>query len=158
MANLRFELEYDWEPFILEGRHLTFKQHQTARLYKSKCSHWGAAIYKWEGILTEGPMAGNTGILIGETDDLRQRIKQYVGGTQKSGNVYWRDNFLTKGDIRLNIFRLKTTYFWIDGSAKLDLDLQDLSSGNRRVFYEQLLIMHEVIEDRPNTWIVNRKL
>lgn len=86
MQSLHFDLEYEWEPFTFQGRQLTFEGHRTARLSQKECSHWGAAIYKWEGLLTLGEYAGKVGVLAGETDDLRQRIKQYVSGTQLSGN------------------------------------------------------------------------
>jgi len=96
MDKLDFHLEYEWQPFTMAGRHLTFIEHQETRLLRDKCSHWGAAIYKWEGTLTQGEHAGRFGILIGETDDLRQRIKQYAKGTQPRGNAYWRKEFLLR--------------------------------------------------------------
>jgi len=158
MPELHLSLEYEWEPFTVAGRHLTFAEHRTARLYRNQCGHWGAAVYKWEGVLSEGPLAGKTGILIGETDDLRQRIKQYVSGTQKSGNVYWRENFLERGEIRLFVLRLKAVGLRAREVAASCLDLRDFSSGNRRVVYEQVLIMQEIERDDPGVWIVNRKL
>ncbi|OQY34735.1 MAG: hypothetical protein B6243_05265 [Anaerolineaceae bacterium 4572_5.2] len=158
MAKIQFSFEYAWEPFEVERRHLTFKQHKSARLSRYKCSHWGAAIYKWEGVLQEEPNAGKIGILIGETKDLRQRIKQYISGTQKSGNVFWRENFLERGDIYLYILKLQTVHFIADAIRQKKLDIQDLSSGNVRVVYEQLLVMSEVAKKQQNVWIVNRKL
>ena len=78
-------LSGEWESFRSNGVHLTFAQHVGERLERAKCSHRGAAVYKWEGRITDGPHLGETGILIGETNDLRRRIKQYVSGTQKRG-------------------------------------------------------------------------
>lgn len=157
MERLCFDFEYEWEPFTVAGRHLTFAGHRTARLYEKQCSHWGAAVYKWEGPLTKGPHVGETGILIGETNNIRQRIKQYIKGTQKHGNAYWRENFLAKGDIWLYILKLEHAALWIQESNPIVFDLQDLSSGIRRVVYEQLLIMRESELNRPNVWLVNRK-
>src|SRR5207249_2611212 len=80
-------IEFAWHPFTLLATHLSFRQHAKARLDKRWCSCWGPAVYKWEGRLTSGPQSGKIGILIGETDDLRGRIKQYVTGTQEQGNI-----------------------------------------------------------------------
>jgi len=158
MNILRFEFEYEWEPFTLSGKHLTFAEHRMARLSKRTCSHWGEAVYKWEGLLKKGPHAGKVGILIGETSDLRQRIKQYIRGTQKHGNIYWRENFLENGDIRLYILKLKRAEFQVEESSPIALDVRDFSSGNRRVVYEQLLVLHESELNRPDVWLVNRKV
>ncbi|MBI3537439.1 MAG: hypothetical protein HY070_07790 [Chloroflexi bacterium] len=157
MDKLRFDLEYEWQPFKVEGRHLTFAEHQETRLFRKQCSHWGAAIYKWEGKLTRGEHMGEVGILIGETGDIRQRIKQYIKGTQKSGNLYWRKNFLLNGDILLYVLKLYSATFGTEFNSTV-LDLQDFSSGNRRVVYEQLLVMNQVALNRPDSWVVNRKL
>src|SRR5437899_4100598 len=94
--SLDFQLEYGWRPFTMCGKHLSFREHCISRLYQADCNHWGAAVYKWEGLVKEGDHAGQTGVLIGETGDLRSRVKQYVSGTQESGNKFWRDQFLTK--------------------------------------------------------------
>ncbi len=99
---------YSWEPFTVDGAHLTFAQHVEARLQRNRSSHWGPAVYKWEGPVTSGPNAGTIGLLIGETDDLRQRIKQYVSGTQERGNKLWRERFLSKGEVGLHILRLRS--------------------------------------------------
>lgn len=158
MAKNLFAFEYDWQPFTVGGKHLTFTRHKNTRLRETQCSHWGAAVYKWEGALTAGPHIGETGILIGETDDIRQRIKQYVSGQQPGGNAYWRSAFLEQGDIRLYILQLKAADFRLDALAPIRFDPLDFSSGNRRVAYEQTLIMREVESKRPDVWIVNRKL
>lgn len=91
MNTLIFQLEYEWVPFKVNNRHLIFSEYEDngIRLEQGKCSRWGAAIYKWEGIITEGENQGKTGILVGETDDIRTRLNQYKSGTQKSGNKYW---------------------------------------------------------------------
>ena len=158
MSNIQLSLEYKWEPFKVDGQHPNFFQHKKTRLERGLCSHWGAVIYKWEGILRDGPNTGMIGILIGETADLRQRIKQYVSGTQKSGNVYWRENFLERGDIYLYIMKPQAINLTTDDTNRKMLACQNLSSGNRRVAFEQLLIMHEVEQNQQNVWMVNRKL
>jgi hypothetical protein len=94
VEHLIAELKYDWRPFTLDGQHLNFRQHVTSRLSETCCSHWGPTVYKWQGRLEGGPHASSVGILIGETSDLRQRVKQYVSGTQERGNKLWRESFL----------------------------------------------------------------
>lgn len=165
LNRLGISISYVWEPFEFEGNHLSFREHKITRLYKDKCTHWGAAIYKWEGQMKAGSYLGHTGILIGETEDLRQRIKQYISGTQKSGNAYWRDVFLEKGEIYLYILRLNQIQLESldENFFQKELDTADLSSGNRRVVFEQLLLMREVEINRNNltgsdVWIVNRKI
>jgi hypothetical protein len=74
---LDFQLECGWTPFTLRGKHLSFRDHCVSRLTQSDCNHTGPAVYKWEGLVNDGEHAGKTGVLIGETGDLRQRIKQY---------------------------------------------------------------------------------
>ena len=156
MELLTLGIRYLWEPFTLLGRHLTFNEHQNERLFKADCSHWGVAVYKWEGFLTQGEHAGNKGVLIGETGDLRHRIKQYISGTQQSGNKYWREQFLTKGDIRLWILHL--------GEGKIQKSVGDsevlrstnLSTKNFRQLVEQLLVLHEVQDIKAKKWIVNK--
>jgi hypothetical protein len=78
---LNVQLLYSWSPFKAKGVHLTFAQHVETRLESARCSHWGPAVYKWQGRVLSGPYSGKTGILIGDTDNLRQYIKQYVSGT-----------------------------------------------------------------------------
>jgi len=158
MNDLLLHLKYEWEPFTVSGKHLTVAEHKVTRLNRTQCSHLGAVVYKWEGLLQSGPHAGKIGILIGETGDLRQRIKQYATGTQEQGNAYWRKVFLSIGDIRLYILRLREATFGTGESNPIALDLQDFSSGSRRVAFEQLLVMNEIALNRPNMWLVNRKL
>ena len=162
MKNLGFSFDYQWEPFEVEGKHLSFYEHKTTRLNQNKCSHWGAAIYKWEGMLDDGPNSGRKGILIGETDNLRQRIKQYISGTQPNGNAYWRKNFLERGEIYLYILNMERVVFesYEELVYQKDMNPNDFSSGNRRVIYEQLLILREVeLRDKDDEiWVVNRKL
>src|SRR5262245_47316977 len=88
---LTADIEFSWRPFTLSGNHLSFDQHAVTRLEKPRRSCWGPAVYKWQGLLKAGPRAGKIGVLIGETGDLRQRIKQYVSGTQERGNRLWRE-------------------------------------------------------------------
>jgi len=158
MPQLCLDSEYEWEPFTVDGQHLTFAEHRTTRLIQDQCSHLDAAVYKWEGILTEGPYAWKTGILIGETADIRKRINQYLRGTQEGGNVYWRENFLDLGKVRLYILRLRRVRLWVGTAPPIDLNPEEFSSGNRRVVYEQLLVMQEVERGNPEIWIVNRKI
>lgn len=98
------------------------------------------------------------GILIGETGDLRQRIKQYISGRQKHGNLRWRESFLQNGDIRLYILWLQRAGFQVEGSPPLALDTRDFSVTSRRAVYEQLLILQENELSRPDVWLVNRKV
>jgi hypothetical protein len=152
---VEFQLEYGWKPFTVACRHLDFRQHCSSRLCEGDCNHWGPAIYKWEGRVTEGEYAGRTGILIGETGDLRQRIKQYISGTQEHGNKYWREQFLTKGDVYLYVLesprlRFKGPLFeWVN---------PDLSSNSIRLVLEQSLVFREISKGDGARWIVNRKL
>jgi hypothetical protein len=154
---LKFEFEYSWEPFTFDDRHLTFQELRDCRLSQDRCSHWGAVVYKWEGLLTEGKHAGRVGVLIGETEGLRQRIKQYTTGTQESGNKRWREDFLGRGDVRLHILKLVRRV--ISASAGESLPIRaDLTSNNLRLVLEQLLVMRELTRRDKNRWIVNRKL
>ncbi len=151
---LNAELKYTWQPFALGGKHLSFAEHVTARLERGLCSWWGPAIYKWEGPITTGPHSGKTGVLIGETGDLRQRIKQYVAGTQERGNKLWRDTFLSLGDIRL--FTLNLQSFAVDGRAPITPS-EALASNNVRLILEQLLVMHALSSGNGSLWIVNAR-
>lgn len=156
--NISFEISFQWEPFTVDSKHLTYHQLAKTTLYKTLCSHWGSAIYKWEGVLHQGPNKGKTGILVGETKNLRQRIKQYINGTPKQGNLYWRKNFLELGDIYLYILKLAKAQFKLDNNRSISLNPLDFSSGNIRLIYEQLLVMNAVADHTDDVWIVNRKL
>ncbi len=156
MESVQLRLDYEWEPFTLRGRHLTFEEHCDARLTKAECSHLGEAVYKWEGTLTSGEHTGKVGVLIGETGDLRQRIKQYVSGTQERGNLLWRETFLTRGKIYL--FILRVTHGSIENRGKAGCAAADisLSSANIRRTLEQLLVTKErTMCIREDVWIVN---
>lgn len=150
---MNVEIEYSWTPFTVCGQHLSFEQHRIARLERSVCSHWGPALYKWEGLLSSGQRAGKTGLLIGETGDLRQRIKQYVSGTQERGNRLWRQTFLTLGDVRLYTLELRSAR--VDGIKFDPSNL--LASANMRLVLEQLLVMRAVAADEASTWVVNAR-
>jgi len=158
MESLNFDFEYAWEPFTVQGRHLTFEEHHNVRLSRADCSHWGAAVYKWEGLLIQGDHAGEAGILIGETKDLRQRIKQYISGTQESGNKYWREQFLTKGDVRLYVLRFVQGKISTPAGESETLGTGDLVRNNIRLVLEQLLVRREVARGDEKRWVVNRKL
>ena len=155
---LGVSLTYSWEPFTFRGRHLTFADHRVTRLSAHDCSHWGAVVYKWEGLIAEGDHAGEMGILIGESQDLRQRIKQYVSGTQKSGNKFWREQFLTKGNIHLYILKFDQIEVPVTFGESLTLTSDAVASNNVRLVLEQLLVLREVIREDRKRWVVNRKL
>lgn len=158
MESLNFDFEYIWEPFTFRGRHLTFEEHRNVRLRKGDCSHWGAVVYKWEGLLTQGDHASEVGVLIGETGDLRQRTKQYITGTQKAGNKYWREQFLMKGDIRLYVLNFVHGKICTPAGESVTLGTDDLLSNNVRLVLEQLLVLREVTRGDAKRWVVNRKL
>lgn len=154
MQSLSAEIVYSWQPFTLSGRHLNFDEHVVSRLTEGQCSCWGAAIYKWEGQMHTGPHAGKTGVLIGETANLRQRIKQYIRGTQECGNKHWREDFLCMGDVRLYYLQLET----FSVSGRMVDDAKDVfSSNNRRIVLEQLLVMNEVANAGDTVWVVNAR-
>ena len=159
MANetLAVELSYSWLPFTVDGVHLSFAQHCGTRLDSARCNHSGPTVYKWEGKLTTGPQVGKLGVLIGETSDLRQRIKQYVTGTQERGNRLWRETFLSKGDARLFVLDLKGLSVKSDGNARPSPTTDLLQSNNRRLVLEQLLVLEAVSRADDSTWIVNAR-
>jgi len=158
MESLSFNLEYEWVPFTLRGVHMAFEEHRTARLSQQDSSDWGPTVYRWEGTLNQGEHSGQVGVLIGETDDLRQRIKQYVSGTQESGNKYWREQFLTRGDIRLSTIRFNNCRLNTTSGGVVNCEKRDLASGNFRLILEQLLVQVEVGKQDVGRWVVNRKL
>ncbi len=92
--------------------------------------------------------------LVGETGDLRQRIKEYVSGTQKRGNKLWRETFLTLGDVRL--FTLGLASLSVSGREPLDIS-RDFRSNNLRLVLEQLLVMRTLAEADDSTWVVNAR-
>ena len=151
------EIEYSWRPFTLDGRHLSFADHVTARLEERRCSCWGPAVYKWQGPVKSGPQTGKLAILIGETGDLRQRIKQYVTGTQDRGNKLWRESFLSLGDVRL--YTLDLQAFKVAGSRGTNsLSPRDvLASNNMRLVLEQILVMQAVADADDSALVVNAR-
>jgi hypothetical protein len=149
---LRAELCYSWVPFTVAEAHFTFVQHHSMRLQRSLCSHWGPAVYKWEGPITTGPHLGKVGVLIGETGDLCKRIKQYVSGTQERGNKLWRDAFLTQGE--MSLYTLELTSFRNSGREPIDPSAV-LARANLRLVLEQLLVMQAFAEDGNSRWVVN---
>lgn len=151
------KLTYQWKPFTLDGVHLTFAQHVTARLERDRCSHWGNAVYKWEGPVNQGPKSGKLGILIGETKDLRQRIKQYVSGTQERGNKLWRETFLTQGRICLDILQVEELTIGDENDRTRIPPIEALASNNIRLILEQLLVLAETSKTSANRWIVNAR-
>jgi len=147
------QLRYEWVPFTVDGAHLTFAQHVQTRLERKRCSAWGPAVYKWEGLVDRGPHAKKVGILIGETGDLRQRIKQYVSGTQDRGNKLWRKTFLELGPITL--YTLSLNQFTVAGE-RIELS-KALASNNLRLVVEQLLVMRALAQATSSTWFVSRE-
>lgn len=98
------------------------------------------------------------GVLIGETGDLRQRIKQYVSGTQERGNKLWRETFLLRGDVRL--YTLDFAGLSIDGGngSQLIAARDALTSNNFRLVLEQLLVAQAVAEAADTAiWVVNAR-
>ena len=150
-------LEYQWEPFTLRGHHLTFTEHVNSRLEEAHSSHWGPAVYRWRGLLKQGPYSGRVGVLIGETNNLRQRIKQYIAGTQERGNKLWRETFLILGDIRLDVLTIRRLSVSNAQSGPPVLLGEILKSSNQRNLLEQLLIQRQVLENDGSTWIVNAR-
>ena len=75
------------------------------------------------------------------------------------GNKYWREKFLTNGDVPLYVLRLahgKVSVLAPAGES-MSLEADDLTSNNARLVLEELLVLREVgLEDR-NRWAVNRK-
>src|SRR5437870_5246769 len=128
-GTLTAEVQYSWQPFKVNESHLTFAEHAVARLARDRCDWWGPAVYKWQGPITVGPNTGKRGVLIGETGDIRSRIKAYISGTQEHGNKLWRDTFLKRGDIRLYVLYLES--FIVSGRA-VDASAV-LASGNLRM-------------------------
>jgi hypothetical protein len=157
MDTLAVELSYSWRPFTVDDVHLSFAQHCGVRLDSPRCSHCGPAVYKWEGLVASGPNAGKVGVLIGETGDLRQRIKQYVAGTQERGNKLWRETFLMKAEARLFVLDLKGLSVRSGDGVRTIASTELLQSNNRRLVLEQLLVMDAVARAGDSTWIVNAR-
>lgn len=157
ICSIGFDFNYYWEPFVFMGKHLTFIEHCNIRLTKEDCSHWGVAIYKWEGLVAQGEHKGKLGILIGETQDLRQRIKQYISGTQKQGNKYWREKFLSQGDIFLYVLGFLGGKACPRSGEILKIGIDSIFSKNIRVLIEQSLVLNELSVQGENRWVVNRQ-
>lgn len=119
---------------------------------------WGPAFYTWEGSVTQGPHSGSVGILIGETSDLRQRIKQYVSGTQERGNKLWREDFLLLGDVRLCTLDLHSLVVGGREHPESIGPQAAIESANLRLVLEQLLVMKAVAAARDScSWVVNAR-
>ena len=155
MAILNLEFDYSWHPFRVKERHLTFAEHETARLERAGCSHWGPVVYKWDGEVVRGPNAGKRGILIGETGDLRQRVKAYISGTQDRGNRLWRETFLCLSEAKLYVVGI--TRIGIQGHAGNGSDLNWIANANRRLILEQLLVMEALTNVDESVWVVDAR-
>ena len=153
-------IQYEWEPFSLDGSHLTFAEYPAARLDRGKISHWGPAVYKWEGLIRSvggfmdvtafGTIGlGKRGILIGETSDLRQAIKRYVSGPE---GRFQREQFLNWAEARLFVLNLHS----LSVSGREPLTATNiLRATNLRIMLKHLLVMQAVAEADPSTWVVN---
>lgn len=171
MDKLRLELEYEWEPFTVTGQHLTFAQLRGTQLLRNECSHWGAGIYEWQGMVTEGTRFGKVGILIGETDDISQRIQQYANARPASKDAQARDDFLLAGDIRLYIFRPHNATLRVEDAQSVP-DSQQVrdewhplfqavlvqNNAKRRALYQQLLLLGKAAQHRLYIWLVNTEV
>lgn len=153
LINLQFQFDYEWTPFMVGDSQLDFRSFQNGRLLRlaaNSCSHGGAVVYKWEGEIDQGEHIGQQGVLIGETDNVRQRLRQYRAGTQPLGNVFWREQFLTKGVIKYWILKITGC------SLNVRQPTADLRRKNFRLVVEQLLVMELLQRNDPRQWIVNR--
>ena len=153
---LQVSFRNSWVPFTLWGEHFCFRLHSRSRLEKAGSSHWGGAIYMWRGEILRGPQTGNTGILIGETKDLRARIKQYATGTQPKGNKYWREEFLELGDVYLHVLSLHDFKIVQEDSVLEMPTSMLLDHKNPRMLVEQMLILQAAREADDSTWVVNK--
>lgn len=153
--------QYEWEPFNLDGSHPTFAEFATARLDRGKISHWGPAIFKWEGLA--GPKAGtmygtafgemrpgNRAFPIDETSDLRQSIKQYVFGTE---GEFYRDQFLNYVEARLFVLNLQS--FSVAGRQPLSV-LDILRTTSLRAMLRHLLVLRAIRLTPQVVWLTNR--
>ena len=149
------KIEYEWQPFTIDGRHFCFSHKSSTRLEQKRCSHRGAAIYKWEGKITEGPHPhlGKIGILIDETNDLHSRINQYATGTQAKGNKYWRTEFLECSKAALYVLEC-SRFELADGKVVPVSEMLNFRNG--RLVLEQLLVLKERHTLSVNKWIVNK--
>lgn len=169
MDKLHLDLEYEWEPFTVSGQHLTFAQLRERELFSNECSHWGPAIYKWEGVPTKSERPWQLGILIGETDSIKQRIQQYATARAASRDGNAREDFLLLGDIRQYIFRphnarldIEDFQSAVQGSKEMRRERQPLyeallvtNKAERRALYRQLLVIGKLMQDRPYVWLVD---
>ena len=155
MDALRFELEYEWEPFMVTGQHLNFAQLCKRQLFPNECSHWGTAVYKWEGLLTRGTHVGKVGILIGETENISQCIQQYATATSESADFYKHKSFLSQGDVRLFIFKVHKATLGIEEPKSIFESLLVSSPRERRIVYKELWVTNQVLEKQPHIVLMN---
>ena len=65
MNTISFHIDYEWTPFTVNNDHLIYYKYEKGiKLVQQDCSHWGSAIYKWEGTLTAGENKGKTNISV----------------------------------------------------------------------------------------------
>jgi hypothetical protein len=148
VMQIEIDIEYEWEPFNINGDSYYFEIHFNKRKIKNNCSHFGPAIYKWEGEIKNKRI-----ILIGETNDLLKRINQYRNGTQDSkhsGNKYWREKYLKLGNLAL--FILKINSININNNS---LDVKEVLKDNSvRLIIEQSLIFYERSRIKGNNAVI----
>lgn len=164
MPELRFGLEYEWEPFSVAGEQLTFQQLAGRQLLRNECSHWGAAIFKWEGLITASDAGGRTGALgvsFGQTDDISRRIQEHAAATRPSHPDNYVLGFLLSGDIRLFILKplrdifpgKETGLFSFPGSPD-----SWISMPKKRKLIAELVMLECASHKPPYVWLVNRFL
>ncbi len=152
MGRLHLALEYEWEPFTVGGEHLTFAQLAERKLLPNECSHWGAAVYKWEGPLSRGELGtgvGRVGIVIGETDNISGRIQQLAAAASQSGELWRHKSFLSQGDFRLFVFELRQAAI---GEEEPTADLEGwflYSPRERRIMYKDLVFANQALKRLP---------
>lgn len=158
MDTLRLDLEYEWEPFTVIGQPLTFQQLAGTQLFRNECSHWGAAVFKWEGLVTrvgDSGRMGQLGVLFGEADNIAHRIQQYAAAKIGTLDHEYREGFLLSGDIRLLIFHAHRATFDNKEPGVAFRWFLDYWVAKRRAVLVELLIL-DYTRKHPFVWLVNR--
>ncbi len=155
MDTLRFELQYEWECFTVEGQALTFAQLGKKKLFPNECSHWGAAVYKWEGAITRGFHVGKVGILIGETESIARRIQEYATATSARGILYTHRAFLAGGDMRLFILKVHDASVGSTKPKSIFGSWPISDAKERRLLLKELLLSQYAVEKQPHIVLAN---
>ena len=151
---VRVRGEFTWTPFTVGDEQPCFQRLVRLRLNRGDCSHWGPAVYRWEGLVGSGEHEGRTGLYIGETKDLRARINQYRKGTQKKGNARVREEFPERGDIRLWVIEAATLSLSGPGLCVTYVQ-HDFSDSYVRKLVESLLLCAQRANEDSGYWVVN---